>query len=123
MRDVQARRSSGEGLDLMSTFAELANQPIPPVDPKDLRAVWEFTREAPATSSFSVNLVAQVCNPGVNVFAVFMRRAVLELAVRKGLPDSHLDPTAFDVAATFPIPAFDQFDSDDFLRQIENARS
>jgi hypothetical protein len=105
-----------------------ASQPIPAVDSQDLRAVWELTQQSKAqlpaeqSSSFGIDvaLVAQVCSPEANVFAVFMRSALLEVLIHEGLLTAPLDPAVFDVAAAFPIPAFDQFNPKDFVRQLDS---
>lgn len=107
-----------------------ASQPIPAVDSKDLRAVWELTQQSKAqlpagqSSSFGIDvtLVAQVCGPEANVFAVFMRNALLEVLMHEGLVTAPLDPAVFDVAAEFPIPAFDQFNPSDFVRTLDSRR-
>jgi len=100
------------------------DQPMPAVDPRDLRAVWELTKQAqtqvgPAQSaSFGIDarLLAGVCSPGTNVFAVSMRNALL------GSLTQQPDEVAFDVAATFPIPRMDRFDPDDFIHQLDSRR-
>jgi len=102
--------------------------PIPAVDPRDLRAVWELTKQAQAqvaqSASFGIDarLLASVCSPGANVFAVSTRNALLDVLAQQGLLDQP-DAVVFDVAATFPIARMDRFDPDDFIRQLDNRRS
>jgi hypothetical protein len=104
--------------------------PIPAVDPRDLRAVWELTKRAQAqvgpaqSASFGIDarLLASVCSPGANVLAVSTRGALLDSLAQQGLL-APPDAVAFDVAATFPIPRMDRFNPDDFIRQLDNGRS
>jgi hypothetical protein len=126
----------------MADFSALsASEPIPSVDPKDLRSVWELTHKlqalfvqnsesdgaTPRPVSVDVALLAGACSPGANVFAVWARCALLETLVRRGTPipgwqGTQLDEAACEVAATFPIPALDRFDPDEFLLTLDRRR-
>jgi hypothetical protein len=62
--------------------------PIPPVDPADLRRVWEMQRELQARTpgqqiGISVDFYERACSPGANVGAVWFRIAMLEM-LRRG---------------------------------------
>lgn len=106
------------------------SQAVPVVDPNDLRAVWELTEQVRAqfvgqpSASFGIeaSLVRQRCGPGVDVFAAIVRCGLLELAIRVGMTASKLDGGGFDVAATFPIPAMDKFNPDEFLERLALSR-
>jgi hypothetical protein len=143
VRNVPARRSRREGLDLaLASFsAFLAGEPIPAVDPKDLRGLWalkhklvaEFAQNpkgdvATPAPSIDVALLAGACAPGANVLAVWVRSTLLDLAVSQGLlapwqQATLLDHAVFDLAATLPIPRLDRFDPDDFLQRLGHRRS
>jgi hypothetical protein len=105
-----------------------SSQPIPVVDSHDLRAVWDLTRQTleqlggERSFGIDINLLTQVCHPGANVFAVFMRSSLLDALVHEGLLKPPLDRAVFDAAAAFPIPAMDQFRPDDFIRELEKRR-
>ena len=132
MRDVQARRARGEGLDLGADVNLGLDQPIPAVHPQDLRAVWELVEQAraqfPAAESSALNLdvalLADVCSPGANVFALSMRRALIEMWINQNVAASQnrpqLDGPLFELAAALPIPRLDQFDPDDFLKRMND---
>jgi hypothetical protein len=108
------------------------DQPIPAVDPQDLRAVWEFVEQARAASggaessalNFNVKLLADVCSPGANVFALSMRRALIEMWVKQNAATAQdrapLDGPIFELAAALPIPRLDQFNPDDFLNLMND---
>jgi len=128
-----------------------AGGPIPTVNPEDLRGVWELMHElrAKLRAKFMENreselgnpqpaisfdfrlhfrLLAQVCGPEADVFAVWSRSTLLGIMVERGLLTSfqrgaHLDDAVFNVAAAFPIPALDQFDWDALLQQLNSRRA
>jgi hypothetical protein len=108
-------------MDLKPSGLNLSDQPIPAVDPQDLRAVWELTKQAQAqvgpaqSASFGIDarLLASGCSRGANVFAVSIRNALL------GSLTQQPDEAAFAVAATFPIPRMDRFDPKDFIRRLK----
>jgi hypothetical protein len=105
-------------------LARRAGEPIPAVNPADLRGVWELIRQSSAQSpgaSFDIALLAGACAPGADAFAVSFRVALLEGLVGQGL--LVLDEAVFDFAATFPIPRLDKFDPDEFLRRLHDRRS
>jgi hypothetical protein len=77
------------------------------------------------TIGIDVKLLARVCSPEANVLAVWARSALLGILVQQSLLTSwqrgtQLDDAVFDVAAAFPIAAFDQFDPDAFLQQLSS---
>jgi hypothetical protein len=130
MRDVQARRPGREGLDLIPQVHTDPSQPVPVVDPNDLRAVWELTEQVRAqfigepSASFGIeaNLVRQRCGPGTNVFAAIVRCGLIEMSMRAGITASQMELGGFDVAATFPIPAMDKFNPEEFIEQLARSR-
>jgi hypothetical protein len=106
------------------------SQPVPTVDPNDLRAVWElreqvraqFAGEPSASFGIDASLIRQKCGTGTNAFAAMVRCGLLEMSMRAGITASQLERGGFDVAATFPIPAMDKFSPDDFLEQLARSR-
>ena len=118
----------------MSDLAPLGDgEPVPTVTPADLSAVYVLmlrvradlpmdieTPGSPEQSSIGIcaSLLADACGPGANVFAIWLRSALLEMVLRQGLlaPWQRGD----QLAATFPISRLDQFDGGAFLEQLRN---
>ena len=113
-------------------------EPIPTVDPGDLRGMYEFIRktlreaapnsttvEAPERHSIGidVHLLAKECSPGANVFAAWLRSSLLEMLLQQGLlvqwlHGNDLDGRVFQAAASFPIASIGRFDPEGFLEQL-----
>lgn len=125
----------------MTSFsAFLAGEPIPAVDPQDLRAVSQLSHKlraqflqnsetdiATPPPSIDVTLMAGACAPGANVIAVSLRSAFLDAMLGQGplAPwrcSAGLDQAVFNATATFPIPALDRFDANDFVRSLAERR-
>ncbi len=113
--------------------AFMAVEPIPAVDPQDLRGVFELSHKLRAQfvqnseTSIDVALLAKACAPGANVIAVSLRTALLDAMASQGLlapwhRSAGLDQAVFNAAATFPIPALDRFDANDFVRPCGTPR-
>ena len=81
-------------------LSSLTEQPIPSVDPGDLRCVWQLMHETHAeflgkaepeltghqtAIGIDVRLMARACNPEANVLAVWARSAMLGILVHRGL--------------------------------------
>ena len=86
--------------------------PIPPVDPADLRRVWQMQRELQARVSGGVLLdnefYKRACSPGANVEAVWFRVSMLGMMDMLGMlapwiHDGVVADAVFKVAATFPM--------------------
>lgn len=87
--------------------------PIPPVDPADLRRVWETLRENQARTpghgiGISIDFYERACSPRANVEAVWFRTSMLGMLDMLGMlsPWIHEGVVAdavFNVAATFPM--------------------
>ena len=125
----------------MASFsAFLAGEPIPAVDPDDLRGVLELSHKlraqfaqnsetdiAAPPPSIDVALLAEACAPGANVVAVSLRSALLDAMLSQGLlapwqRNAGLDQAVFNAAATFPIRPLDRFDPDDFVQSLAERR-
>jgi hypothetical protein len=78
-------------------------EPIPPVDPEDVKRVWELIPPwRPGNDQHSA------CSPGADVSAVSLRSGMIETLERYTVltPWQHgeeLDDAVFRVAATFPL--------------------
>ena len=120
--------------------ALVAGGPIPAVNTGDLRTVREFmdrvrsenpeakASKPPSAIGIDSKLLAELCGPGANVLAVFARSILLDVLVGQGVlapwqRGARLDDAVFDVASTFPMPKFDQFDPDAFLLRLRNPSS
>ncbi|HMK21067.1 MAG TPA: hypothetical protein VK466_01960 [Terriglobales bacterium] len=82
---------------------------IPPVDPDDLKRVWNIK------PPWKANSAEQACCPGANVAAVVSRRHMLDMLVNFKLlapwtREDQLDDAVFRLAAAFPL--HEQQDSD-----------
>jgi hypothetical protein len=116
--------------------------PAPPVDPDDLKRVWEFVRtvrarlssrqsETGATAGFEPfgidsDLLVKHCSPGANVAAVMFRCQVMQLLVQQGLLAPWLhgenpDEFLFQVFATYPVH-IGEFDTVSLLEHVRRAR-
>ena len=124
--------------DPVSLFPWFAsNDPVPAVDPADLRSMWAMQRPAANASGqasvTSIHLFEQVCSPGADVQAVQYRVWMLQfLAGPLGmlsawLRDGELADAVFEVAAVFPMERMSvgvvrnslPFDVQGFLAEIE----
>jgi hypothetical protein len=60
------------------------NDPVPSVDPADLKSVWTTQTDSPtlaAGEQFAINvdLYRRVCSPGADVRAVFIRESMMRV--------------------------------------------
>jgi hypothetical protein len=106
--------------------------PAPPVDPADIRRMWElFTRlkAAAETSthrgSVFLNAIADrvAWTPGANIGAVWVRTSLIEILHRTGVlkaweRGSDYEKRVFEVAAVYPM-LIGEFDGEEFLRQVD----
>jgi hypothetical protein len=105
------------------------NDPIPPVDPDNLRRVWNVK---PPWTAHSRD---EACSPGADVSAVVRRHSMLQTLTTLNLlapwtHDGHLDEAVFRLAATFrlhelrrqaymiPGDEFYPFDPNAFLERL-----
>lgn len=74
-----------------------------------------------------VRLLAGICSPGADAFALIMRHGLIDLWVNQELNDrqqgAQLEGPMFEITATFPIPRLDRFNPDDFLKQMNDRGS
>jgi hypothetical protein len=88
-------------------------EPIPPVDPADLRSVWEMQREVQARTAaqhtaISAEIYKGACSPGANVGAVWFRASLIGMlemlgVLRPWIHEGVVADAVFKVAATFPM--------------------
>jgi hypothetical protein len=110
---------------------------VPPVEPADLRSVWEMQTRIQALRpgeqiGIGADSYKQACGPGADVRAVFERASnlsilqdvgVLALWLKNGVPDD----AVFHVAAKMPmnrrqtrdVYQTSLFDVDEFIKQVE----
>jgi hypothetical protein len=124
----------------MSDLAPIGDgEPVPPVTPADLSAVYSLMLRARADLPASIGMespeqpaigfdpgvLADACGPGANVFAIWLRCALLEMMFRHGVlalwqRGDRLDEGVFEVAAIFPISRIDRFDGEAFLQRLRD---
>lgn len=114
-----------------------SNDPVPGVDPADLRSMWMMQRGIQASVSgqvaTDVRLFERACSPGADVQAIWYRLSMLQMlpgplgVLSPWLRDSELADAVFKVAATFPMKRMSvgvpqqelPFDVKGFLAEIE----
>ena len=117
----------------LATFVKAfeSGTPTPAVDPEDIRRMWEFMnrvraerRDAGVHGLGAVNarLYKDICQPGVNLVAVWVRTGLVEFLHRTGSlqhwePGSEYEKRVFEVAAVYPM-RIGEFDGEEFLRQV-----
>jgi hypothetical protein len=121
-------------------FQEIGDGPLPPVDPKDLKLMWEFYRDVGKDgkgSAIAFGLLQAVCGQGANVMVVWQRMSMISTLIMIGpmlAPWQHgeeLDDIVFRVASTFPINGMKcgvryeslPFDLDGFLQVLRDGES
>ena len=95
----------------------LDSRPVPPVDPDDVMRVWSLMAAEGATREhgqgsvgFDLRVLAQICRPGSDVFAVFLRAMLVQLLSKHGSLNDWQDgegrmrPGIFEVAAMYALP-------------------
>jgi|SRR5579864_182435 len=96
-------------------FGGKPGEPVPEVDPQDLKAVWELgrmvERESPGQHvSIDLELMQHACKPGADAQAVWYRSSMLSL-LNLAAPDrlspwtkqGQLDDAVFSAAAKMPV--------------------
>lgn len=110
---------------------------VPPVDPADVRGVWEMQAKNQALFpgvqiAISAEAYKQTCRDGVDVQAVFERLSAVGIlrhvgALEPWLRDGTPTDAVFEVVATIPMNRMQigvtynqpQFDVEEFLKQVE----
>ena len=117
-------------------LAKFAGRDVPPVDPDDLRKLWNFRRLRDASKALGMEAARQICSPGADVAVVGYRLMMLEMLFRlwasrePSMGKMEIDDAALVVAATFPMKGMPMgsiqndlpFDAEGFLRQIAESR-
>lgn len=123
-------------MDLLSWFT--SDDPVPAVDPADLRGVWTMGHDVHANipgqqGAIDIRLFESACSPGADTQAVWYRVAMLQMLagplglLSRWLHDGEPADVVFQVAATFPMKRMSvgvpqpglPFDGQEFLDQIE----
>jgi hypothetical protein len=94
-------------------LGDIPEGPIPPVDPADLRSLWEMQREVQARTAgqhtaISAEIYKRACSPGANVGAVWFRASLIGMlemlgVLRPWIHEGVVADAVFKVAATFPM--------------------
>jgi hypothetical protein len=116
-----------------------SSEPVPPVNPDDVKCVWRFIWEAVAgrqaaegeasapAACFDAGLIAQQCSSGADVLAVFFRSALLQPLLRQGMLNDwregdELHDAVFGAAATFPLQdGIESFDPKAFIERLRSS--
>ncbi len=100
-------------------------QPVPAVSAEDVRRVYYAVAEAGPRNSISLELLAELCDPGVNVVAVSLRAMLLSILLQIGRlgqwqEGKVLNDRLYQVAATFPLPrGLEEVDPEAFVAAVE----
>jgi hypothetical protein len=109
----------------------LGPNPVPAVDPADLRRVWELQENLQASDPGQQNVmdVRGACNPGADFQAVGFRLSMLGLMrdIHAWPPDSKPPDALFRALATIPMTGMAAgvpqqelpFDLDELLRLVQ----
>lgn len=117
-------------------FGETTDGPIPPVNPEDLRSVWEMQRDSssrvPRQAAVSVEFYKRACSHGADVGAVWYRVSQLGVLQMLGLlgpwiKDGVPTDAVFKVAAKIDLKRMQvgtvynelPFDVQELFRQVE----
>jgi hypothetical protein len=110
---------------------------VPPVEPADLRSVWEMQTGIQALCpgqqiGIGADVYKQACGPGADVRAIFERVSNLTILQEVGILAPWLkngvpDDAVFHVAAKMPmrrrqtgdVYQTSRFDVDEFIKQVE----
>ena len=107
--------------------------PTPPVNPTDIRRVWEFISKLREDRGLNLGRVGlrsvgrRIHMPETSVGPLWVRVGLLDGLVRSGAiktwtPGSRYEKRLFEIVARFPVRVGD-FDEQKFLRQIRQSRT
>ena len=114
MGEGVASQKAGGNLIRKSGFVLFTGQPVPVVRVDDLTRVWsfldQFIRDTRSQEGMAVNqsLLADLCEPNVNVLAVYFRAILVNHLAQQGRLDrwrekNGLRHSVFELAARFPL--------------------
>jgi hypothetical protein len=126
----------GEGAQEPPRFGGEPGEPVPAVDPDDVKTVWQIGRDAQGNHlghnvAVGVDLMKHVCKPGANIEAVSYRSSLLWLMTqiaseqlarftREGQPDDAVFRAAAKVSAEWMgvgiVREGPPFDVNEFMR-------
>lgn len=126
----------GEGAQEPPKFGGKPGEPVPAVDPEDVKTVWRIGRDAQAnhpgqTVAVGVDLMKHGCKPGADIEAVSYRSSLLSLInqiapeqlvrfTREGQPDDAVFRAVAKVPAEWMgvgiVRQSPPFDLNEFLR-------
>jgi len=97
------------------SFGGNSGEPVPDVDPEDLKTIWQLARDVQARHpgqnvATGLELVKAVCKPGANVQAVGYRSSMIWLLNQFGqerlapwVKDEQVSDAVFRTMATIPM--------------------
>jgi hypothetical protein len=97
--------------EVTALFGGKPGEPVPQVDPDDLKAVWEVQTSHPGERAIGISVLEQTCKPGADVKAVAYRAmnlGLLTLLFQQNLApwlapwikaDQRLDDAVFRIGA------------------------
>jgi len=121
-------------------FGGEAGEPVPEVDPDDLKAIWKITEEAQAGPNIGraigADAMKQVCKPEANVEATFYRSGFIwmlrQLAPEQLSPwltEGQVADSVFRAMASIPMEWIGSgvrqgfpFDTEEFFRRLSEQR-
>ena len=134
-----------DGAEAMRLFGP-PGQPVPEVDPADVKAVWELGRDIekrhPVKTgelhayAVGIEMFKAACKPGANIPAIFYRGMMLWMLVRHvqdqiapWLKEGNPDDAIFRAIAQVPMEWMGvgvvrnglPFDAEDFMRRVKKA--
>ena len=103
-----------ESQELLMRLPFIGNRPIPPVDPADLKALWQQFKDLEAQPHqpgvmTMISRQAAACSPNADITSVMYRLGMLDLATKAmGLnfpvtPDGKPTDAVFKAFATIPM--------------------
>ncbi|MGA8308922.1 MAG: hypothetical protein WB755_02755 [Terriglobales bacterium] len=126
-------------MDQRPQFGGAAGEPVPTVDPEDVKPAWKLTLDVAKTHpGRQVGIGAEVfehtCKPGADIPAVFYRASMITMLQR--VAPAAVDPllqdkpdAVFRAAAEIPMDWIGvgitshglPFDADEFIRRVREA--
>jgi hypothetical protein len=119
------------------SFGGIPGEPVPEVDPEDLKAVWQQARDLQARHpgqrvAIGFDAMKAVCKPGANAQAVFYRLSMIWLLnefaqeqLAAWFKDEQVSDAVFQTMATIPMEWIGHterkglpFDVEDFFRRL-----
>lgn len=131
-RELFEQISQMDPIEVREQLTGKPGEPVPEVDPQDVKAAWEWTRDNPGKQSGLGVLLSGEMKLGANPFAAGHRAAMLSLLPHfepEFSKDGQLDEGVFYAAARVPMQWLGvgtqgpPFDEDEFVRLATGHRA